>query len=86
MAFSRAGARATGIDVDPALLALGRLDLEDEGVVAALVESDATQPEVAERFRRRFDRVTCNDVIEHVEDPAALVRFISTVLRPGGLA
>lgn len=86
VAFSRAGARATGIDVDPALLGLGRLNLEDEGVAAALIEGDATRPEVAERFRGQFDRVTCNDVIEHVEDPAALVRFISSVLRPGGLA
>ncbi len=86
VAFSRAGARATGIDVDPALLTLGRLNLEDEDVAAALIEGDATRPEVAERFRRQFDRVTCNDVIEHVEDPAALVRFISSALRPGGLA
>lgn len=86
VAFSRAGARATGIDVDPDLLGLGRLNLEDEGVAAALVEGDATRPEAAERFRRQFDRVTCNDVIEHVEYPAALVRFISSVLRPGGLA
>ena len=32
----------------------------------------------------RFDAVTCWHVMEHVDDPAALARWVATQLRPGG--
>lgn len=35
---------------------------------------------------RYFDRVICLETLEHVPDPAALIREIHRVLEPGGLA
>lgn len=32
----------------------------------------------------RFDLITCNDVIEHVDDPALTIRKMSTLLNEGG--
>ena len=33
-----------------------------------------------------FDAVVCSDVVEHLENPAAALREIARVLRPGGAA
>jgi methionine biosynthesis protein MetW len=51
------------------------------GVAVALADLDRGLLPYADG---RFDLVTCLDVIEHVLDPAHLLREIARVLRPGG--
>lgn len=71
----------TGIDISPTLLVLAKKRLPD----ARLYEGNA------ERFpdelrQRRFDRVFCSEVLEHVQHPELVVREMAAVLMPGGVA
>ncbi len=64
------------------------LDASDEAVAAA-VEHGITviQGSVVDRLPfddESFDAVVAKDLLEHVPDPAAVVREIRRVLRPGG--
>ncbi len=45
---------------------------------------DATRPEDFEAFGRQVDTVICLNVLEHIEDDAATLRLIRTLLVPGG--
>jgi SAM-dependent methyltransferase len=82
-AFEAGARRVVGIDIDPKLLVLARLQLEDHHVGAEIVQADITADGVADRFGT-FDIVLCNDVIEHVTDPARCAANLASVLRPGG--
>jgi SAM-dependent methyltransferase len=64
VAFGEKGARVTGIDVNEALLRLAIVQLKERGIDADLVKGDATGEH--REFRRRFDLITANDVVEHV--------------------
>ena len=84
VAAAEAGAKqVTGIDIDSSLLELARLQLSDYQREADLRLLDVTRPDAPDDVGR-FDLVICNDVIEHVDDPAALVRNIAALLVPGG--
>lgn len=85
VAFAEEGAHVAGIDIDPLLLALARHNLTDHHVEAPLLLGDATGNLALDKFRASIDVATCNDVIEHVADPAALVETIAQLLAPGGL-
>jgi glycosyltransferase involved in cell wall biosynthesis/phospholipid N-methyltransferase len=45
---------------------------------------DATRGEDFTPFRGEMDSVVCLNVLEHIEDDAATLRYIRTILRPGG--
>lgn len=76
-------ARVVGIDIDPKLLDLARLQLADYQVQAEIAQADITTDGVGERFGE-FDVVLCNDVIEHVTDPARCASNLASVLKRGG--
>lgn len=40
--------------------------------------------EPPKEFLNRFDKCICIDVLEHVENPAKLLEFVSSVLKTGG--
>lgn len=86
VAFAERGAQVTGFDLDSRLLALGSHNLRDHNLDAPLQLLDATNSGQLHTLRESFDVITCNDVIEHVDDPEALVRNIAHILAEGGLA
>ena len=57
----------------------------DNGLDVRLFVRDATCAADLDRFQNAFDIVTCNNVIEQVQDPHALLNNISAMLRDHGI-
>src|SRR5689334_24639661 len=68
--LSRLGAKVTGIDATPAVIAVAR-----EHAAAMALDIDYRVGDVQE-LEGQFDLVTCMEVIEHVADPAAFVEAL----------
>ena len=77
--LARLGARVTGIDATPEVIAVAR-----EHAAAAGLDIDYRAGDVQE-LDGRFDLVTSLEVIEHVADPAAFLKTLAARLAPGGL-
>jgi 2-polyprenyl-3-methyl-5-hydroxy-6-metoxy-1,4-benzoquinol methylase len=84
VAFSRRGARVTGIDIDPRRVRLAALNLREQGLDGDLVHGDAAEPHP--EFSGRFDLVIADDVLEHVPRPAAFLANLRDWLTPSGTA
>ncbi len=75
------GAKVTGIDPDPAMLAAARRGALEAGIAARLLEGRAEQLPLADAS---FDLVTAMTVLCFVADAAAALSEMARVLRPGG--
>jgi len=84
--FAERGAEVVGIEIDPHLIALAEHNLRDAGLDIQILRRDATRREDLVEWCHRFDIITCNDVIEHVDDPLAVIQNIALLLRSGGIA
>jgi 2-polyprenyl-6-hydroxyphenyl methylase/3-demethylubiquinone-9 3-methyltransferase len=81
-ALAGAGADVTAVDLAPGMIEVAQLHAAEQGVrIDYRVESAEA---LAERAAHGFDVVTCMELIEHVPDPAALIRTLGRLLRPGG--
>lgn len=80
--LAKAGARVTGIDMAAPSLEVARLHALEHQLEIHY------QLEAAESFAAahagEFDVVTCLEMLEHVPDPAAIVKAAATVVKPGG--
>ncbi|HEY1070820.1 MAG TPA: bifunctional 2-polyprenyl-6-hydroxyphenol methylase/3-demethylubiquinol 3-O-methyltransferase UbiG [Thermomonas sp.] len=81
-ALAKAGARVTAIDLAPNLLKVARLHGLESGVKVEYRQ--AAVEALAEELPGAFDVVTCMEMLEHVPDPASVVRACATLLKPGG--
>ena len=75
------GARLTAVDPSEVMLASARRNLEgyDVRLHKGSIESLALPAE-------SFDRIICTEVLEHTEDPEAILAEIARLLRPDGVA
>lgn len=80
--LARAGADVTAIDLAPAVLDVARLHLYESGLEVDYRE--IAVEELAAQMPGAFDLVTCMEMLEHVPDPAAIVRACATLVKPGG--
>ncbi|MBB5217114.1 bifunctional 2-polyprenyl-6-hydroxyphenol methylase/3-demethylubiquinol 3-O-methyltransferase UbiG [Parapusillimonas granuli] len=80
--MAKAGAKVTGIDLAQKSLTVARLHGLESGVP---VEYQAISAEaLAGRQPGHYDVVTCMEMLEHVPDPASIVRACATLVKPGG--
>ena len=76
------GAQVTGIDMGGSNLEVARLHLLESGLEVDYRQVSAEL--LAEEQPGHYDLVTCMEMLEHVPDPASVVRACATLARPGG--
>jgi 2-polyprenyl-6-hydroxyphenyl methylase/3-demethylubiquinone-9 3-methyltransferase len=80
--MARRGAKVTGIDMGKEPLGVARLHALEQGV--ELEYRQITAEAHAAEVPGQYDVVTCMEMLEHVPDPASVLRAIATLVRPGG--
>ncbi|PMS35579.1 3-demethylubiquinone-9 3-methyltransferase [Trinickia symbiotica] len=76
------GAQVKGIDLSSEALGVADLHSLESGVSVEYEEISAEA--LAAREPASYDVVTCMEMLEHVPDPAAIVKATATLVKPGG--
>ena len=82
-AMARSGAVVTGIDLAAKALRVAQLhalEAQTTGVQYREISAEGLAAEQA----GSFDTVTCMEMLEHVPDPASVVRACASLVKPGG--
>ena len=82
-AMARGGAAVTGIDLAAKALRVAQLHAL-EAQTAGLQYREISAEALAAEQAGSFDVVTCMEMLEHVPDPASVVRACATLVKPGG--
>ncbi|MDP3785718.1 MAG: bifunctional 2-polyprenyl-6-hydroxyphenol methylase/3-demethylubiquinol 3-O-methyltransferase UbiG [Undibacterium sp.] len=75
-------ADVTGIDLSEKALKVADLHCLESGIKVRYEKIPAE--EIAEREAGQYDVVTCMEMLEHVPDPASIVRACAKLVKPGG--
>lgn len=81
--MARKGADVTGIDLSTKALKVAQLHALEAGTQNVSYREISAEA-LAQEQPAGFDVVTCMEMLEHVPDPASVVRACSTLVRPGG--
>lgn len=76
------GAEMSGIDMGEAPLKVARLHALETGV--SINYRRIPVEELAEQEAGQYDTVTCMEMLEHVPDPASIIRACAALVKPGG--
>lgn len=76
------GAAVTGIDMGEGPLSVAKLHQLESGV--AVDYHRCTAEEMADKHPEHYDVVCCLEMLEHVPDPAAVVKACADMAKPGG--
>lgn len=82
-AMARKGANVTGIDLATKSLRIAQLHALEAGTPNVQYREVPVEVLAAER-PASFDVVTCMEMLEHVPDPASVVRACAELVKPGG--
>jgi len=80
--ISQSGAETTGIDLSDKALKVAELHALEVG--ANLNYRSISAEALAQEQPEQYDVVTCMEMLEHVPDPASVVRACATLCKPGG--
>jgi 2-polyprenyl-6-hydroxyphenyl methylase/3-demethylubiquinone-9 3-methyltransferase len=81
-AMAQRGAIVTGIDMGDAPLAVANLHKLESGLNIDYFK--ATAESFSDSNFQRFDAVTCLEMLEHVPNPASVVKACASMTKPGG--
>ena len=81
-AMASLGAVVTGIDMGDVALGVARLHLSHSRLEVDYQQATAEQ--FAETHPAQFDTVTCLELLEHVPEPASVIKACKTLVKPGG--
>ena len=82
-AMARAGAHVLGIDLSEKALKVAQLHAL-EAQTPRVKYHEISAEDLAAQRPGEFDVVTCMEMLEHVPDPASVVRACATLVKPGG--
>ncbi|WP_353428048.1 bifunctional 2-polyprenyl-6-hydroxyphenol methylase/3-demethylubiquinol 3-O-methyltransferase UbiG [Polynucleobacter sp. MWH-UH19D] len=80
--ISQSGATTTGIDLSEKALKVAELHALEVG--ANLTYRSISAEDLADEQAEQYDVVTCMEMLEHVPDPASVVRACAKLCKPGG--
>lgn len=80
--LAQSGADTTGIDLSEKALKVAELHALEVG--ANLTYRAISAEDLAQEQAGQYDVVTCMEMLEHVPDPASVVRACATLCKPGG--
>lgn len=80
--MAKKGAKVTGIDLSDKALKVADLHGLESGIAVRYKKIAAEQ--IAHEEAGLYDVVTCMEMLEHVPDPASIIRACFTLVKPGG--
>ena len=80
--MAKLGADVTAIDMGKAPLSVAKLHAMESEV--EINYQQITVEELAEQQPHSFDVVSCMEMLEHVPDPASVIKACQTLVKPGG--
>ncbi len=80
--MARRGADVTAIDMGKAPLSVARLHAMESEL--EIDYQQITVEELAAQQPASFDAVSCMEMLEHVPDPASVIKACQTLVKPGG--
>lgn len=80
--MAASGANVLGIDMGKAPLTVAKLHAMEAEI--DLHYRQVTVEELAEEMPGQFDAVTCMEMLEHVPDPASVIKACQKLVKPGG--
>lgn len=81
--MARLGAQVTGIDLAAKALKVAKLHALEAATPNVTYEEMSAEAK-AEQAPSSFDVVTCMEMLEHVPDPASVVKACAQLVKPGG--
>ena len=80
--LAKEGAKVTGIDQGANVIKVAKLHMKESNL-----DIDYKQLNIEDYFKlnkEKFDVITCLEMLEHVPDPASIVRACKSLLKPNG--
>lgn len=81
--LAKLGANVTGIDMGTEPLNVAKLHALESSLTIEYQKITAEEKAISDE--NCFDIVTCMEMLEHVPDPASVIRACSSLVKPGGL-
>ncbi|MCL4126613.1 UNVERIFIED_CONTAM: hypothetical protein GTU68_009000 [Idotea baltica] len=81
--MAQRGAQVTGIDMGETPLTIAKLHQLESNV--SVEYRQITAEELAIETPEKYDIVTCMEMLEHVPDPASIIKACKQLVKPGGI-